>query len=97
MLHDYPMYLYKSENLRYYDDKYTFIIQSTSIKLPWKSSATTIRGIDFLTGRKGRGPISPKPMTMRKHPIVVTPLGNFLSQIMPQMGAELPVNLQSKD
>jgi hypothetical protein len=58
---------------------------------PWKRSATTMSGIDFLSGRKGSGPISENPMMMRKQPVVVTPFGIFLSQMMPQMGAELPV------
>jgi len=58
--------------------------------LPWNRRATTMRGIDFLMGRNGSGPISPKPTMMRKQPVVVTTLGRLLSQMMPQIGAELP-------
>jgi hypothetical protein len=42
-------------------------------------------------GRKGKGPIRPKPRTIRKQPVAVTAFGGFLSEIMPQMGADPPV------
>jgi hypothetical protein len=50
-----------------------------------------MRGMDFLIGKNGSGPIRVNPITIRKAPMVVTPLGGFLSQIMPHIGAELPV------
>ena len=50
--------------------------------------------MDFFNGRKGRGPISPNPMMIKTQPIAVTPFGSFLSQMMPQIGAELPKDLQ---
>ena len=62
-----------------------------AVHSPWKSSATTISGMDFLMGRNGSGPINPNPMMMRKQPVVVTALGRLLSQMMPHTGAELPV------
>ncbi len=42
-------------------------------------------------GRKGKGPIRPKPRTIRKQPVAVTAFGGFLSEIMPQIGADPPV------
>jgi hypothetical protein len=42
-------------------------------------------------GRKGKGPIKLNPRMIRKQPETVTAFGGFLSEIMPQIGAEPPI------